>query len=125
MCETRGNLGHRQDLASPGRRKAILGGVGLAAAPFLAGMVSEAPAQGAPGSPGNGRLLREPEYRLRNRAHQAGSDRSSLRPDQGEGREVPLCNRSHRLTAGSGEHIFVTESTCRGHVPGFIDRSPT
>lgn len=48
MCDKNGDLSHSDELASPERRKALLGGAGLAAAaPFLAGLVSSAQAQGA------------------------------------------------------------------------------
>ncbi|UOK73497.1 NAD(P)-dependent alcohol dehydrogenase [Ancylobacter polymorphus] len=49
MCDRCGNLTHHDELAALARRKLLLAGAGLAAAPLLAGMASDAHAQqGAP-----------------------------------------------------------------------------
>lgn len=54
MCDKCGNLDHHDELASPSRRQVLVGAAGLAIAPFLASMVSEAQAQGATTGAGNG-----------------------------------------------------------------------
>lgn len=46
MCDKGGDLDHREELASPGRRRALIGGASLAAAaPFLADLSGSAEAQ--------------------------------------------------------------------------------
>ena len=45
MCDHCGNLNHTDELRDPGRRRALLAGAGLAAAPLIAGIVDAAQAQ--------------------------------------------------------------------------------
>ncbi|MDX3924724.1 MAG: NAD(P)-dependent alcohol dehydrogenase [Shinella sp.] len=51
MCEKCGDTAHLAGLKSPARRKALLGGAGLAAAPLLAGLATGAQAQETAATP--------------------------------------------------------------------------